>query len=154
MRQLLIAWASILEIKRKKTLWRAARSDFLEAIIQLWRKHIINLLKPKKGRDPLVHTDETYGCWHAQRVMYQQYKKDDGATPPDIAEPELNRCPLTQEGMAFRPCQELLRSLLRSPRLAPLLWPLHLKMHVPISLIAFLFIFIFIRFNYKYNLKK
>jgi hypothetical protein len=60
--------------------------------------------------------------------MYQQYNKE-GASP-EIVEPELkSKCPLTQEGMAFRPCQELLRSLLRSPRLAPLLWPLHQKMY-------------------------
>lgn len=59
--------------------------------------------------------------------MYQQYNKE-GASP-EIVEPEVkSKCPLTQEGMAFRPCQELLRSLLRSPRLAPLLWPLHKKM--------------------------
>ncbi len=61
--------------------------------------------------------------------MYKQYNKEGGTSPPEIVEPEVSKCPLTQEGMAFRPCQELLRSLLRSPRLAPLLWPLHQKMY-------------------------
>jgi hypothetical protein len=87
-----------------------------------------SIVLPPRPSHPSIHRKARQHL-SARRGMYKQYNKEGGTSPPEIVEPEVSKCPLTQEGMAFRPCQELLRSLLRSPRLAPLLWPLHQKMY-------------------------